>query len=464
MKSLVSRVLLFLLSLAGVARAADLATLWAERTKCAVAVEYVIQNEEGRRPTLSYGTVIDDRGTIILPSAAVDQRLALSQLKDFKVYLPGDPTGYPATYLGQDVFTGWHFARADAKLLPRLTPVTAFTAHGPNPAPVLGEELWGIGLRPKEEDLQPYLMQSHLALVQAEPQRTGITQQEVSGPGLPVFNRDGVFLGLAHSSGGETYMQFSQMNRSGEAVLLVDVEESSIFQLADEVLPYLGRIPKNVNGRPLAWLGAYGLEPMDRDVANLLQLANQSGVVVSEVLENSPAEKAGMKDHDIIVAIDGSPIPRFSPDRVVTDYVEREIERRQPGDVMSLTVLRGSDRLELKATLGDEPKLVREAARQYFERLGFTIREFVYGDAIERRVRSADQSGVVVPYVKPNSPPALAGLQADDWIQEIDGAPVKTFSEAAVKLSAIEADSARREFVLLVSRGGDTTILRVKLK
>jgi serine protease Do len=182
------------------------------------------------------------------------------------------------------------------------------------------------------------------------------------------------------------------------------------------------------------------------------------------VLEASPAEKAGMKDHDILIAIDGQPIPRFRPDRVVTDYVERVIERRQPGDVMRLTVLRGADRLELKATLGDEPKLVREASRTYYERLGFTAREFVYGDAIERRVRTADSSGVVVQYLKPNSPASLAGLQPDDWIQEIDGAPVKTFTEAALKLAAIEADTARQEFVLLVSRGGDTTILRVKLK
>ena len=89
-------------------------------------------------------------------------------------------------------------------------------------------------------------------------------------------------------------MEFSQATRGGNAVILVDVEESSLFQMADEVLPYLGRVPKNVNGRPLAWLGAFGLEPMDRDVASFLKLSPQtSGAVVSEVLENSPAEKRG---------------------------------------------------------------------------------------------------------------------------------------------------------------------------
>jgi serine protease Do len=72
--------------------------------------------------------------------------------------------------------------------------------------------------------------------------------------------------------------------------MLVNVEESSAFLLADEVLPYLGRIPTSLFGRPLAWLGTYGLQPVDPEVARYLKLDNQSAAVVSEVLEGSPAE------------------------------------------------------------------------------------------------------------------------------------------------------------------------------
>jgi serine protease Do len=203
---------------------------------------------------------------------------------------------------------------------------------------------------------------------------------------------------------------------------------------------------------------------MGRDVASFLKLSDRSGAVVSEVLEDSPAEKAGMKDGDVIVAIDGQPLPRFRPDRVVTDYVEREVERRRPGDLMALTVLRGTERVELKATLGDEPKLIREAERKYFDRLGFTAREFVYGDAVARRIRVKDAAGVVVSYVKPNSPAAVAGIEPDDWIKEIDGRAVRSFADGADRLSAIEADTLRTEFVLLIGRGSGTSILRVKLR
>ncbi len=463
MKSRLLFLALWLTAAVGLRAAADLPTLWAERTKSVVAIEYVTETETERRPTISMGTVVDANGTIIIPSGAVDPRAATWQLKDFKVYLPGDAASTPAEYLGQDAYTGWHFVRADAATRAKLTPVTTFAAKGGGAAKVaLADFVWGIGLRNKDEDFAPYIMQSHMALIQSLPQRTGIAQHEVAAPGLPVFNRDGELIGLAASSFGQSYLQFSRRVR-GDQILLVNVEESSAFTLAEEIVPNFGRIPKNVSGRPLAWLGAYGLEAMDREVAKFLKLESQSGTVVSEVLEGSPAQKAGLKDRDIILALDGKPLPQLKPDRVVVTWLEHEIDRRAPGDTLALTVLRGSERVELKVTLGEEPKLLREAERKYFERLGFTGREFVYGDAIERRAKAGTATGVIVHFVKPSSPSAIAGLREEDWIKEIDGTEAKTFAEATAKLAEIEKDQARAEFVMLVSRGGETAVLRVKL-
>lgn len=445
-------------------KAADLPALWAERLKSVVAVEYFTETETERRPNVAYGMVTDAEGTIILPAAAVDVRAAPSQLKDFKVYRPGDPVSTPAIYLGQDALTGWHFVRVAEPLRSLLTPITRFTAKGAGGDVALADPVWGIGLRNKDEDFTPYILQSHVALAQALPQRTVIAQQEVAGPGLPVFNRAGEFAGLAVTSFGQTFLQFSRSERGGSATMLINVEESSAFLAADEVLPFLTRVPGNAFGRPLAWLGAYGFEPMDREVAKFLKLETQSGVVVSEVLERSPAEKAGMQARDIVLAINGRPIPRFKPDRVVVSFVEREVERRAPGDRMSLTVLRGAERVDLEVTLGDEPKLMREAGRRYFDRLGFTAREFVYGDAVARRVKVAEGAGVIAHFVKPNSPVFIAGLRTDDWIKEIDGIEVNSFESDGETLAAIEGDSLRTEFVLLVGREGETAVLRVKLK
>jgi len=446
------------------ARAADLPTLWAERVKCTVAVEYITQTELERRPTVAYGTVVDNRGTIILPSAAIDLRIAPKQIRDFKVYIPGDPEGTPAEYLGRDAYTGWHFVRASASIRSRLVPVTAFAGPEPAREAALADEVWGIGIRNKDEDFTPYILRSGVALIQLLPQRTAIAQQEVAGPGLPVFDRDGHFVGLGSSSFGQTFVEFTGSDRDGSPIMLVNIEESSAFLTAGEVLPYVGRVPNNVFGRPLAWLGAYGLEPMDREVAAFLKLESQSGAVVSEVLEGSPAEKAGLKAHDIVLGINGKPLPRFKPDRVVVDYVERVIAAHAPGDTLDLSVLRGSDRIELKASLAEEPRLVREAERKYFEKLGFSAREFVYGDAIARHSKVSDLGGVVAHLVKPNSPADLAGLRPDDWIKEIDGVEIASFAVAAQKLDEIEKDPLRTESVFLVSRGSDTAVLRIKLR
>lgn len=453
---------LILAPLAGRA-APELPALWAERVKCAVAVEYVTETETERQPTISMGTVIDADGTIIMQSGSIDSRAATWQLKEFKVYLPGNATSTPAEYLGQDAYTGWHFVRASEKIRAQLTPVTAFAAKGPSPVPALSENVWGVGLRNKDEDFAPYLMTSNVALIQSLPQRTAIAQREVASPGLPVYNREGALVGLAAASFGQSYLQFGRGPRP-QPIVLINVEESSAFMLADEMLPHLGRVPTRVSGRPLAWLGAYGLEPMDRDVAKFLKLEAQSGTVVSEVLEGSPAEKAGLKDRDIILALDGKPLPQFKPDRVIVTFIEREVDRRKPGDSLGLTVLRGADRVELKVALGEEPKLLREAERKYFDRLGFTAREFVYGDAIDRHVKMADTTGVVAHFVKASSPAAVAGLRQEDWIKEIDGSEVKTFAAGTAKLAEIEQDLGRSEFVMLVSRGGETAVLRVKLK
>jgi len=163
------------------------------------------------------------------------------------------------------------------------------------------------------------------------------------------------------------------------------------------------------------------------------------------------------------VGVDSAELPRFRPDRVATDYVERAVLKHRPGDDLKLTVLRGANRINLTVVLGDEPKLIREAESKYFERLGLTVREFVYADAIERRTSVKSITGAIVSYIKSNSAIDGSGLMPDDWIKEIDGNAVDSFAEVVKKLTAIENDLKRKEFVLLVSRGTETAVLRVKL-
>lgn len=454
------RSFLALVILPAVAAAAPVSDLFNERLKSVVAVEFFIQAETERQPVAVLGTVIDDHGTIILPGAAILPSVSPAQLRDFKVYRPGSAEPVAATYLGQDAFTSWHFVRVAGSGREGLVPVTRWTPVQNDPG--LGDELWGIGLRNKDEDFQPYFLSSRVAVMMKLPQKTAILASDVASPGLPVFNAAGEFAGLAQTSFGQNFLIFSR-NQRGNPIVLVNVEESSVVLLASEVLPHLGRVPQSVTGRPIAWFGAYGLQPMDPEVAKLLKLEKQSGVVVSDIMQGSPADQAGLQERDIILAIDGQPLPRLKPDRIVVGHFGQEILRHRPGDVLTLSVLRGAAREEIKVRLGDEPKLVREADRRYFDRLGFTAREFLYNDGIMHRATPGVSEGIMVHFVKPGSAVATAGLRPDDWVREIDGTEIKTYAQALEKLAAIEADEKRAEFVLLVSRGGETQVLRVKL-
>jgi S1-C subfamily serine protease len=80
------------------------------------------------------------------------------------------------------------------------------------------------------------------------------------------------------------------------------------------------------------------------------------GVAVAGVLPGSPAEKAGLKPFlrgtdgnvilgDIIVALDGKPV-------LSLDDLLEALERRQPGDTVALTIVRGQEKIEQKITLG----------------------------------------------------------------------------------------------------------------
>lgn len=465
MRLRVIAVLIFFAVCAAGARSASLSELWAERVKTVVGVEFYVDDEVGRQATEVPGVVIDDQGTIIFTSQAVNNRVTPAQLKDFRVRLPNTPAAqfYTAVYLGPDEYTGCQFIRVEEKARPQLVPVTRYAAAQPA-EPAIAEELWGIGLRKKSEDFLPYFLSSRVAMVQAVPQRTAVLAHDVAGLGMPVFNAAGDFVGLTVGGYGQTFLQVTPNERAPQPVLMVNPDESSVVMLASEILPYLSRVPANINGRPLAWLGANGLQALDPEVSTFLGLATQSAVGITEVLEGSPAEKAGLVARDIIVRIDDRPLPRFKPDQAAVVFLEREIDRRRPGDVLTLGVLRDGKNLRIAVTLEDAPQLPREAARHFFDFLGITVRQFTYADGAIRRVRMAGHSGVIAHFVKPKSPAAIAGLRMDDWIKAIDGTAVENLAEAEKQLAAIEADRSRTDYTLGVEREVEPVELRIKLK
>jgi S1-C subfamily serine protease len=81
--------------------------------------------------------------------------------------------------------------------------------------------------------------------------------------------------------------------------------------------------------------------PLHRRVVRFYDLAKESGALILSVEENSPAKRADLRDGDIIVALEGKPVAGVDDlHRVLTDV--------RVGASSSLTVLRGTEKLEMK--------------------------------------------------------------------------------------------------------------------
>jgi len=437
----------------------SLEQLFEERLASVVFVEFFIQMEIERQPFSAVGLVADDHGLIVLLAGVVPEWVKPEDLRDIRVHLPntsGD--GFRAEYLGPDLLNGWNYIRVEEQGRAGLRPITAY----PTAVPLTGETLWGICMTNAELDYLPYFRSGRLAAAQMLPLMTGFLDHPAAAPGGPLFNTDGAFVGAAGNPMGEE----REMWVRGEAfrVNIRNPDESHVFLFADPFLSELGKPPARPIGDPRPWLGIVGMRPIDRDTAEFLGLENQGALVISEVLEDSPAMAAGLQNRDIVVAVDGERLPRFRPSAIVSSFFERSILQHAVGDTVRLSVIRdgAAEPVEVAVTLVEGPETVRAAPRKYFESLGLTVRRLTLGDALQKRVPWKQTRGAVVTFVRPNSPPAVAGLQPGDWIQSIDGSPVDSFEAVETALAALQDDPARSEYVLLVYRDNDTSVLRVR--
>ena len=127
-------------------------------------------------------------------------------------------------------------------------------------------------------------------------------------------------------------------------------------------------------GEQWGWLGVRIRDLTEQETEELtkrLGIREGYGVLIAQVMKDTPAEAAGLRDGDLVVAIDGRPI-------VETRALQRVVGAAPAGRVVALVVLRERDRQELRVQVGRMPPDV-VADRLTFE-FGFYVR-----DAAEER-------------------------------------------------------------------------------
>ncbi len=187
------------------------------------------------------------------------------------------------------------------------------------------------------------------------------------------------------------------------------------------------------------WLGV-SVQDVTREIAENLKLKEIRGALVGDVIKGEPAEKAGIKPGDIIIAIDGRKIQD-------TPELLRTIAVIPVGKKVIVTVLRDGQEEHLAVTVG-ERKETRELARQVqpSDQLGMMVQEIT--PEMATHFGLAEKTGVVVTQVKEGGPADEAGLRTQDILMQIN----------RVKITSL------KDYLAEISKGGPEEVLLILVK
>jgi hypothetical protein len=169
---------------------------------------------------------------------------------------------------------------------------------------------------------------------------------------------------------------------------------------------------------------------------NRLGVTVGNGVVVAEVLPDSPAADAGLTRGDVIEEVNGTGV-------VTAAQLRDAVRKADDGEEVALQVFRAGELHELRAKLAAEAEGDKKADAEGRNRLGVTA-----------------GLGVVVAEVLPDTPAAAAGLARGDVIDDLNGKPVQTGEQLRDLVQHLPAGD---EVVLRVTRVGEVREVRTRL-
>jgi len=248
--------------------------------------------------------------------------------------------------------------------------------------------------------------------------------------GGPTFNLDGEVIGVNTAifspSGGNVGIAFAVPAKTAISVI--------------EQLKNSGTVSRG-------WLGVK-IQNVDEDTAASLGLSKASGALVSEVTPSGPAEAAGLKPRDAILAINGDKV-EDSRD------LARKIAGFAPKTMVDVKIWRNGAEQLVKVNLGTFPSSTEELSK--LEQGPDSVPETTELDQLGLKLAPAGTEGVTdgvaIADVDSSSDAALKGLKAGDVILEVQGEQVK--SVADVLAGVKKARDLGRKAVLLHVRSGD---------
>ncbi|MHB8907551.1 MAG: Do family serine endopeptidase [Syntrophales bacterium] len=176
------------------------------------------------------------------------------------------------------------------------------------------------------------------------------------------------------------------------------------------------------------WLGVE-IRSLTPDLAKTVHAAGVKGVLVSDVAKGGPAEKAGMKKNDVIVAFGGKDVSESA--------VLRNMVADSPiGQEVKVAVLRDGQREELAVRIGNLESASKVLASAVKERLGVEVRAVTPREV--QKYNMDDDQGVVITKVEFKGALGAAGFEVGDIILGIDNQPIKGLDGFIALVSALQ--------------------------
>ncbi|MHB9028615.1 MAG: trypsin-like peptidase domain-containing protein [Candidatus Latescibacterota bacterium] len=235
---------------------------------------------------------------------------------------------------------------------------------------------------------------------------------------------------LPVSGGGPRYQNFiqtdAQINPGGALCdingKVIGINDMYTAQYAGIGFAIPVNMAKSVMGKIIAtgkvdrgFLGIAGKD-IDRDIQNAMDLSSPEGVLVENVVAGSPAEKAGLKEGDVITAINGQKVKDYN------DFSFR-VAANNPGDSVKLDVLQGGTRKTVTVKLANRMEYadagtVLSGAKGESAWRGIHVAN-LNDSQYQKFVPEGVTEGVLVVDIDEGSPAAESGLRDGDILTEV---------------------------------------------
>ena len=187
------------------------------------------------------------------------------------------------------------------------------------------------------------------------------------------------------------------------------------------------------------WLGVT-VQNLTEGLAKYFALPDKNGVLVAKVLENSPAQKAGIKESDVIKSLD---------DKAINNVREllSVVGKMEQGRKVKVGLLRDKKELSLQAEIGERPESLEEEAEgspniPAADWRGLEVQDL--GGENTLRFRIQEKKGVLVVGVRPNSPAEEAGIMPSEVIVEINKQAINNLADYGKVTQNLKGDALVR--------------------